>query len=474
MNILGTDSFPLLSGAVDTDGPRRRHGAAARVFSVWRRLTPHQILLLGYLVIALSGAALLSLPVSSADGAAQPFLDALFVATSGISTSGLTVVNVGSYYSLFGQIVLLVVFQIGGIGYMGFVILMRYFLGMRGSIRTSLVAKESMAGTNLHVLRGFFVSVLLYALVFETIGAAVLAVHWAGDHPPARALYLAVFHSVSAFCTAGFSLFPGSLMACRDSIAVNATVIVLSLAGGLGFFVLRDLAALLRAKLKRKRGRLTVHSKLVLSVTATVVVAGALVMFLSEQWPGAMTGGERVLASVFQSFSASTTDGFNTIDIGAMSTASLAFIMFMMFVGASPGSTGGGIKTTTFGLLLVLLWSRLKRQENNLFGRELSERCVYDAVVVALCFVLIAFVDSVILSTTEKTTYLQNMFEIFSALGNTGLSMGITAGLSSTAKAAIIVTMFIGRVGILILAFALFSKPPKAAYRFPKEDVLVG
>ncbi|MDD4857919.1 MAG: potassium transporter TrkG [Candidatus Krumholzibacteria bacterium] len=443
--------------------------------SVWRRLSPYQLLLLGYAVITVTCALLLSLPISSAEGTRQPFLDALFLATSGISTTGLTVVDVGSYYSLFGQIVLLVLFQIGGIGYMTFVILMMYFLGIKGSIRTSLVAKESMAGPNLHVLKSFFLSVLAYSIAFELVGAAILAVIWAREYPAGRSMYLGLFHSVSAFCTAGFGLFSDSLMRYRESTLMNATIVILSLAGGIGFFVLKDLTALIVNRFNgRRRFRLTVHTRLVLIVTTIVISTGTVVILLSEHWPAGMGVYDKAMASVFQAVSASTTDGFNTIDIGKMAAASLTIIMLLMYVGASPGSTGGGIKTTTFGLLFILLWARLRRKENNFLGREISERCIYDAIVVGLCCMLVVLADTVILSITEKTSYLQNLFEIFSALGNTGLSTGITSALSSVGKAALIVTMFIGRVGILSIAFAVFSGRREVFFRYPKEDVFVG
>jgi trk system potassium uptake protein TrkH len=438
-------------------------------------LTPYQLLILGYALITTTGALLLSLPVSSTRGISQPFLDALFVATSGISTSGLSVVDIGSFYSLFGQIVLLVIFQIGGIGYMSFIILMMYVLGIKGSMRTSYVAKESLAGPNLHSLRRFFLSVLAYSLVFELVGAAILAARWMKEYPPAYALYLGTFHSVSTFCTAGFGLFPDSLMRYRDDTFINATIVILSLAGGIGFFVLRDLTAFVAGKIKRQgRPRLTVHTKLVLIVTTIVISFGAAVILLSEPWPATMSGYDRAMVSVFQSVSASTTDGFNTIDIGKMGAAGLTILMLLMFVGASPGSTGGGIKTTTFGLLFILLWARLRKKQNNALGREMSERCTYDAATVAFCFALVVLLDIVILSVTERTSYIQNLFEIVSALGNTGLSTGITAGLSPIGKAVLIATMFIGRVGVLSLAFAFLLKPAKLLFRYPAEDVFVG
>jgi trk system potassium uptake protein TrkH len=442
---------------------------------IWNRLTPYQLLIFGYIFVTVSGALLLSLPVSSARGTSQPFLDALFVATSGISTSGLSPVDIGSYYSLFGQIVLLVIFQLGGIGYMSFIILTMYVLGIKGSLRTSLVAKESLAGPNLHVLKGFFLSVLAYSFVFEFVGAAILAAFWMKEYSAPYSMYLGAFHSVSAFCTAGFGLFPDNLMRYEHSTLLNVTINILSLAGGIGFFVLRDLTALITNKLAgRRRFKLTVHTRLVLVVTTVVISVGTIVILFSEHWPSTMSFYDRTMTSVFQAVSASTTDGYNTIDIGKMGPASLTILMLLMFVGASPGSTGGGIKTTTFGLLFVLVWARLRKKENNAFGAEMSERCIYDAVVVTFCFMLVALTDSVILSITEKSSYVQNLFEIISALGNTGLSTGITSSLSSIGKAVLIVTMFIGRVGVLSIAFAFLTKPPKVLFRYPKEDVFVG
>jgi trk system potassium uptake protein TrkH len=219
---------------------------------------------------------------------------------------------------------------------------------------------------------------------------------------------------------------------------------------------------------------LTVHTRLVLIVTTIVISIGTIVILFSEHWPSTMSAYDRTLTSVFQAVSASTTDGFNTINIGAVGTAGLTILMLLMFVGASPGSTGGGIKTTTFGLLFILVWARLRRRGNNVLGTEMSERCIYDAVVVAFCFMLVALTDSVILSITERSSYVQNLFEIISALGNTGLSTGITAGLSSIGKAALIVTMFIGRVGVLSIAFAFLTRPQKVLFRYPREDVFVG
>lgn len=445
------------------------------VYSLRRKLTPYQWLVLGYILITVSGAFLLSLPISSSKGTSQSFLDALFLSSSGISTTGLSVVDIGSYYSLFGQIVLLCIFQTGGIGYMSFFVLMMYLLGIKASMKTSIVAKESLAGSSLDLFKKFFLTVLAYTFIFEFIGAIILALFWMKEYSVKYSIYLGIFHSISAFCTAGFSVFPDSLMKYQQSAIVNLTAIIISLAGGIGFFVLKDLSVYIVKKIKKQHPfRLTVHTKLVLIVTLVVISIGIIIIFLSENWPATMNNYERMQTSAFQAVSASTTDGLNTIDIGKMSAVSLTTIMFLMFVGASPGSTGGGIKTTTFALLFILLWSKLRKRENNIFGREISDKCIYDAFIVFLCFMLVIFLDTIILTVTEKGSYIQILFEIFSALGNTGLSTGITSSLSKIGRGVLTITMFIGRVGPLSVAYAVLSKPKQVYFRYPKEDVFVG
>jgi trk system potassium uptake protein TrkH len=430
---------------------------------------------MGYAVITLSGALLLSLPISSVEGSRQPFLDALFVATSGISTTGLSVVDVGNYYSVFGQIVLLVIFQIGGIGYMGLVVLMLYLLGVKGSFRTSSVAKESLAGTSLESFKKFFLIVLAYTFAFESVGAISLALVWMREYTLRHSIGLGIFHSVSAFCTAGFSTFPENLMRYRQSTAVNITIICVSLAGGIGFFVLRDLTAHAVKVMRRLRPRrLTLHTKLVLITTSAVLVISTAMVFLLEDWPATSSIYQRLMDSAFQTVSASTTDGYNTIDIGKMSPTSLTALMSLEFIGASPGSTGGGIKTTTLAVLLIFLYSTLRRRKTNVFGREITDKCVHDALVIFLCFVLVSFLDILILTATEKASYAQILFEIFSALGNTGLSTGITSSLSNAARAVLTVTMFIGRVGPLSIGYALLSRAGNGSFRYPREDVYVG
>jgi trk system potassium uptake protein len=441
-----------------------------------KKLTPYQLLLLGYIFITLTGALILSLPISSAKGTAQPFLDSLFVSSSGISTSGLTVVDIGSYYSFFGQIVLLTLFQIGGIGYMTFIIFTAYVLGMGRSLQTSLVARESLVGSDLNLLESFFRKVLLYTCFFELSGAIILSMIWMREYPLWQAVYLGFFHSVSTFCTAGFGLFPDSLMKYQHNILLNVTINILSLAGGLGFFVLDDIRKYLGRKIRKQYpARLAIHTKLVLITTLIIILIGSAVIFMAENWQTITANNyEKGMHSIFQAVSASTTDGFNTIDIGKMSSTSWIMIMLLMFIGASPGSTGGGIKTTTFALLFILVWSKLRDRNFNVFKREIGEQGIYNAVLIFIFFLVIIFLDSLVMAFTEKASFIQVLFEIVSALGNTGLSTGITAALSNAGRAILTLTMFIGRVGPLIVATAVITKPKKVLYRYAREDVFIG
>ena len=358
---------------------------------------------------------------------------------------------------------------------MWFIVLMMYFLGIKASIKTSIVVKESLAGSSMDMFKKFFLIVLAYTFIFEFIGAVILTLFWIKEYSIIHSIYLGIFHSVSAFCTAGFSVFPDSLIRYQQSIVVNGTIIIVSLAGGLGFFVLKDLTGYVVKKIKKQWPcRLTVHTKLVLIVTTTVIFISTVIVFFSEAWAIDTNTYNRILISLFQTVSASTTDGFNSVDIGKMRALSLTVLMFLMFVGASPGSTGGGIKTTTFALLFIFIGSKLQEKRNNVFKREISSRCIYDALVVFLCFIFVAFLDTMILSVTERASYIQILFEIFSALGNTGLSTGITPALSAIGKAVLIVTMFIGRVGPLCIAYAVLSRPQQVDIKYPKEDVFVG
>lgn len=435
-----------------------------------QRLRHHPIryLVIGYLFITLVFALLLMLPISSSDGKSQPFIDALFVASSGISTTGLTVVETGSFYSLFGQIVLLLDFQIGGIGYMAFFVFIAVAFRRRLLVTTRTVAAESISGTPFGYTVHFFGKVLLFTFTFELIGSAVLFFFWRQYYPSLRALYLGIFHSISAFCTAGFGLFADSLMSFRNNPVVNITVIVLSISGAIGFFVLNEIYMIGKKIIKRKTyRRLSIHTKLAILMTIVILTIGTLVILASEKC------GAR--DAVFQAVTASTTDGFNTIDIGAMSKTGLFMLILLFFIGGAPGGTAGGIKTTTLGVIFLTIWSNLmKNRDTNFWGRRISPDITEKAFIVFFLFAAVAVIDLLILTITENTDFIQIFFETVSALANTGLSTGITSGLSNTARILLSITMFIGRVGPLTIGLALVSDTTPPNYRYPAEDLYVG
>ena len=444
--------------------------------NLFKGISPYQILVFGYALITMTGAILLSLPISSADGKGQHFLDSLFVAVSGISTTGLTVVDIGSYYSTFGQIVLLCIFQIGGVGYMTFIVFFASIFAIRLPHTAATVAKESLSGSNHGTLGRFFAATLVYTIIFELAGAIILTLFWSEKFPIVKAAYLGVFHSISAFCTAGFGLFPDSLMKYKTNIIVNLTIMIVSIAGGIGFIVLHDIYVYAIKRIKNEYPRrLSIHTRIALITTFVVMLAGTIIVLTTEKWSQTEKLSDRIMVSAFQSVSASTTDGFNTIDIGAMNPTSQTALMALMFIGASPGSTGGGIKTTTLGLILIFLWAQLKgRSTINVLRREISVSSVYRAFGVFAWFVIVVVADMIILAATEKASYLQVLFETVSALGNTGLPTGITASLSSIGKIVLIVTMFIGRVGPLTLGFALAGRQKPLPYSYAREDIFIG
>ncbi|MBN1798061.1 MAG: hypothetical protein JW822_05775 [Spirochaetales bacterium] len=428
------------------------------------------------MTITLIGAFFLSLPVSSKNGTTQNFLDALFVASSGISTTGLTVVDIGSYYSTFGQAILLSIFQIGGIGYMTIIIFIIYLLNRKISLKTQDVAVTSLSGSNTHIIRRFFFFIVMFTFIFEFLGGLGLSFIFLNDYPSSQAFYLGFFHSISAFCTAGFGLFSDSLMAYRDNYLINFIIIALSLAGSIGFIVIYDMTRLIISKFKKRNpAKLSIHSKVVLISTPLVIITATLLILFSAKWDSSFSFIDKMMASAFQSVSAQTTDGFNTVNIGNMSVPNLIIFMILMFIGAAPGSTAGGIKITTAVVLLCFFWSQVRgNAENpNLLKREIRDNTIRKAFGVFLWFIIIILIDAVIITAVEKHDFINIIFEIVSAMGNTGLSTGITQSIGWISKTTLILTMFIGRVSPLIFVYLLVGKQKKIYYKYPYGDVYV-
>lgn len=441
-----------------------------------RHLTPVQLLLVGFTLIIALGAVLLSLPAASSDNTSQPFIDALFTSASAVTTTGLVVEDTGRFYSVFGQAVILLLFQIGGLGYMAFFVMMAYILGRKPSLISGITLQESFVGLSLGDIKNYLKRVFYYTVFFEILGAIVLGIYWMRDFSLPRSLYLGLYYSVSAFCTAGFGLFPDSLSAYQGSLVVNLVINILCIAGGMGFFVLYDFQGLLGKKAGGVRPRgLTIHTRLALRTSILLMTFGAFAVFLSELLAGNVVSYNLVASSIFQSISASTTTGFNTQDIGSMSASSLSIIVILMFIGASPGGSGGGIKTTTFAIAVLFSFALLNgREDVNVFKRRIPGEIVARALVIGFIAVMLVAVDVLVLTLSENASFLEILFEIVSAFGTVGLSTGLTSDLSTLGKIVISVNMLIGRLGPLAIGFSIIGRPRAVGFRYGEGKVYVG
>src|SRR3990170_2833715 len=403
-------------------------------------LNPAQTIVAGFAGVILVGALLLSLPVATESGTFPPFLTALFTATSAVCVTGLVVVDTATTWSLFGELVILVLIQIGGLGYMAVATLLAMLLGRRIGLRERVVLQESH---NLYTLGGivrFTRSILRLTLAIEGVGALLLAVRWIPEFSAGRGVYYALFHSVSAFNNAGFDLMGGfrSLTAYVGDPVVTLIIAVLIVLGGLGFTVLTDLWRIRPC---------TLHGKVVLATTGVLIGLGT-VLILAMEWanPGTLRPlpfPQKVLAAFFAS--------------------------------VTPGTAGGGIKTTTFVVPLMVIKAMLRgRPDAEVFHRRLDPVVAYKAVTIALVGVAFVVTMAMLLSLAERVSFIRAAFEVTSGFGTVGLSTGITPSLSTAGRIIVMLTIFTGRVGLLTVAFALTRRQRPAHYRFPEERILVG
>ncbi|HEU5297910.1 MAG TPA: TrkH family potassium uptake protein [bacterium] len=434
-------------------------------------LNPAQTIIAGFAAIILAGALVLSLPAASADGQRTGFLTSLFTATSAVCVTGLVVVDTADHWSTFGEAVIILLIQFGGLGYMTVATLMALAIGRRIGLRERLVLQESH---NLYTIGGivrFTRTVVLITLAIEAVGAALLMVRWWPEFGPGRAAYLGLFHSISAFNNAGFDLMGGfrSLTGYAGDLSVNLTIALLIILGGLGFTVLVDLG---RPK------RFTLHARVVLTTTAVLLLIGTvLVLLLEYRNPdtlGRLPGWQRVLAAFFQSVTPRTA-GFNTLDTARLLDPTLMLLVALMFIGASPGGTGGGIKTTTFVAPMAVIIAQLRgRPDAELFWRRLPAVAVYKAVTIALVGVAFVVTMATALAFTERVEFIHALFEITSAFGTVGLSTGLTPDLTAVGRIIVMFTIFTGRVGTLTMAFALTRRQQPANVRYPEERIMIG
>lgn len=443
-----------------------------------KSFSPAQVLVGSFVALIAAGTFLLALPVA-ATGPSLSILDALFTATSAVCVTGLIVVDTPRDLSLFGQAVVLLLIQLGGLGYMAVTTVVGVALGRTLTLAERLTLQEALNVQTMDGLARFVFTVLKLTLAFELAGAAILAAWWAGEHGVVRAGYYGLFHAVSAFNNAGFALFPDSLMRYRGDWVVNLVVSGLVICGGLGFVVLTELR---RAATWR---RLTLHTRLTLMLTAALIVLGTAVFLLLERGNPATLGhlpfGEAVLAAFFQSVTTRTA-GFNTLDVGAMMPASLFLMLLLMFVGAAPGGTAGGVKITTVSITVAVIWSMVRgTAEPTLLRRRLAPDLVARAFTICLIGFLALNVVTALLLATEGRGLLPTLFEATSAFGTVGLSTGesgspisLAGHFSATGKVLVAGMMFMGRVGPLTLAVAIARGGHRARLRYPEGKVLVG
>lgn len=438
------------------------------------KLSPPQMLVLGFSGMILIGTFLLMLPIANHTGKSLAFIDAFFTATSATSVTGLVVRDTGTFFTTFGQVVIMILIQIGGLGFMTMATLFALVFRRKISLKDRLILQEAMNQGSMEGIVRLIRKVLYYSLIIEVSAAMLLAIRFAIDMPILKAIYFGLFHAVSMFNNAGFDLF-GKFHSLTNYVGdpiVNIVVMFLIVSGGIGFIVIADLISY------RKNRRLSLHAKVVLSMTASLIVMGFITIlifeFTNKSTLAPFSWGEKLWSALFQSVT-SRTAGANTLDIGSMRQATQFFIIILMFIGASPGSTGGGIKTTTFAILAGAVIAMITRKNDViLFRYRLAQERIFKAVTITMFSLFWVIAIAMILSVTETAPFLSILFEAMSAFGTVGLSMGLTTELSDVGKVCICLTMFVGRVGLLTLAYALGPKKERELFRYPEGKIIIG
>lgn len=447
-----------------------------KVIAIKVKLTPTQVLVLGFAAVILTGSLLLMLPIATKSGKSADFLTALFTSTSAVCVTGLVVVDTGTYWSTFGQVVIMLLIQIGGLGIMAMSTLFALILGRRITFKQRLIMQEAFNVNSIEGIVKFAKYILIITFLFESVGAIILSIRFLPQMGFKKALYYGIFHSISAFNNAGFDLMGhfNSLTAYVSDWVVNLVIMGLIILGGLGFYVILDIYQ------QKHFHEYTLHSKLVVVITFFLIVIGASLIFLFEynnpRTLKSLDLPSKVLASLFQAVTPRTA-GFNTISLADMKTASKFLTVILMFIGASPAGTGGGIKTTTFGVILFTVLSVVRgNDETVVFKRTIPRTIVYRAIAIAFISICIVLSVTMVLSLSEVANFLTDLYEVTSAFGTVGLTLGLTPKLTAVGRIVIILTMYSGRVGPLTLAMALAQRQRKSKpiMKFAEEKVMVG
>ncbi len=441
------------------------------------------LILLSFLAMIATGAGVLLLPFSTTQDGIS-FMDALFTATSAVCVTGLTVVDTKTCFTTVGQIAILLLIQIGGLGLMTFSVLLFLSLGKRVSFRQRMIMQEVFAHTPREDIYGVVKAIFAFTALVEGIGAFLLFLFWSEDYPFVEAVYLGIFHSVSAFCNAGFALFSNGFNDFRASPLLNLTICGLIILGGIGFPVVYEISQWLKNRAARRR-KLSIQTKSVLIATLALI-AGGTAAFLWTEKDNILRGvpwNESLWIALFQSV-ATRTAGFNTVDIGQLTSSTLLTMMVLMFWGASPGSTGGGIKTTTVAVLGAFMWSRLRRKAHvDMFKKTVPQETLSRSIALVMLsiglisvifFLLLLSHEQVSEYTGKRGEFAEYLFEVISAFGTVGLSTGVTPRLNNFGKLLIIIMMLIGRVGVLTFAYVLTGTEARSGVRHAEQNLMIG
>lgn len=440
------------------------------------KTSPARMIVGSFGTLILIGSGLLLLP-NATTGALHP-LDALFTATSAVCVTGLIVVDTATAFTTTGQVILLGLIQLGGLGIMTVTAFFTILAGRKMSGREQVLLGNMLSTDRPAQLGTIIRAVFFTTLTIEAAGAVLLYLNWRQIYTPARALYTAGFHAISAFCNAGFSVFSDSLMQFAAHVPINLIMASLIVLGGLGFGTLREITERLRMfGSSQKVRRFSVQSRIIFVMTLLLLSAATVLFFMVES-PNVLaelSGGERLVASFFQAVTFRTA-GFNSVDFAALRPSTLILAVMMMFVGAAPGSTGGGLKVTTLAILLATVVSAARGKSRlELFHRTIPMTVLYQTIVVITAYLFVAVLVSFLLCLTETVGRpLDLVFETISALGTVGLSTGVTSHLSRAGKILIILTMFSGRIGPFTLALAIGQRQPTESYNYPEEEVQIG
>jgi len=440
------------------------------------RLGAKQTIALGFAVIILVGSILLMLPISNKSGVGIGFVDALFTATSATCVTGLVVFDTWSQFTFFGQMVILILIQIGGLGFMTIAILFSIVLGKRIGLRERSYAMEAVSSMQISGVVRLVKHIVVGTLIFELLGAIILSIKFYPIFGLGQGIWFGVFHSVSAFCNAGFDLMGAlepysSLTLFSSDMIVNLVIATLIIIGGIGFVVWDDV---FNRGLKFKKYKL--HSKVVLISTFSLIALSFIVFMVLEKDTVlyGLSIKEKVMASIFHSITPRTA-GFNTIDTASLSEGGTMFTMLLMFIGASPGSTGGGIKITTFVVIIMSIITYLRKQEDvNIFGRRINSNIVKRSFYSSAYYMILIFIGSFLIMIFQNMQFKEVIFEAFSAIGTVGLSMGITRDLTWISRLLIVILMYSGRVGSLTIFMAVAENRVISKVRNPEEKIIIG